>query len=717
MAWGETIIRENESKEELWNTSLNKDEQNALDTIQKESVAAGIEHTDKTTTAFKMNDIVNKHFSFSQKSFDSESWKFEEKNDIQNRKIIKWIDSKVIDNNGKLKNMEIKFIPYGTYGSTAYDTDLGVKKNNTTLSDITKTGTKKLETKDLMVLRDWKKFMIPSPVEKFKFEKWDMLWYQTNGKTITDVMERKWKEPRRFDVLQSNGELKSAKKIEWNEKKYIYVESGEEVVLHDWDKILNAIDQQENINKNMELFYQSLMKDLRSQYESLTYEKDGEEKINEVLDLMVFYVNTFALDDKYVRDPNATLQQKEESVKRALREMKEKKWGLEKTLVTDVRNDEEMKENGYVYKETQTSIEVGEEKTTNGFYRLPMADLWKEAMDKNFDELKKILDQPGVKILWYDVVGYASTVPYEGSQKAKLSNGEVFDVTENSSLSKWRMLLSDDWLKTNYADKFEDWFYSNLDFKVDAGKEQWVDYNDPAHPEYKERSNTAEWREKLNTIFWPYQWVDIKVNYRIDKEVPKYVYEKEGESKWLESYNNEPKARVIVTNTDGSLSKFQVSGRKLNQDNPEITWSPINELIMNNNADDMWVDGTSKWWSAEWADWVVTNQYNEYLKYSKEDPQRYPPITDPKSDISWVDKINWTNKMKYWSGESVRYTPVLALNLSNPVHNNIYTEMQSVGFWSENGITTEISDKYLEEKINKRTKMYVKDGIQNRKTK
>lgn len=729
MAGPETVIRENESQEELWNAKVNAKEQNALNIIKTEAENAGIKYESQTTTSGKMNDIIKKHFSFYGRSFNSEKSAFEETENVANRTTIDWVDQKYLNDDQTLKNVDTKFVEAntGVINATQYNSETGVKKDDVKISDLTKWATKKLETKWLQVIRDGKKIAV-TDADNFVFKKWDLLWYTTTEKRLSDVMKYTDKQPIKFDILRW-GKVLSVMKSEADPKKFVYVsEPDKEVFLQKDDKLLKSTDQRENVNNDMKMFYQGVMKDLRSEYESMSYEKAGEEKINAVLDLMVFYVNMFESDDAWVRDLTATVQQKEEAVKKVMREMWEVKGKVWEDITSKVRNDAEMKKNGYTYKETKYTTEKWAETPTEGFYRLPMAEVGKEALDANFKALKDVLDQPGVVILWYDVVGYASTVPYDGTQTITLPSGGIFDIKQdanwssNSTLSQWRMKLAEDRLKTSYKDKFETGYTSKTDFKIDAGKDKWVDYNDPAHPEYKEWSNTPEGREKLNAIFGPYQGVDIKVNYRIDKQVPQYIYEKEALPKGPESYNYSPKSEVLVDLWDGSKPhQFEVSGMKLNQDNPSVTWGDVNEATTRKmKFDDMRVDGTAKGWG--WTNptdadkkCVVTNKFQEYQAYSQEDPVTYPPISDPKTNTSWIDKVQWTNQVTYGKGEVVRKTPIFNLDIkNNAVHQKIYEDMQALWFGTEKGVRTDITDKQLAEYMDKRTKQYVKDGISNR---
>lgn len=57
--------------------------------------------------------------------------------------------------------------------------------------------------------------------------------------------------------------------------------------------------QQEDSKRNTEVkdkidaFYNNLLADLRAKYESMSYEKDGEKNVNNVLELASFFINMY----------------------------------------------------------------------------------------------------------------------------------------------------------------------------------------------------------------------------------------------------------------------------------------------------------------------------------------------------------------------------------------------------------------------------------------
>ena len=48
------------------------------------------------------------------------------------------------------------------------------------------------------------------------------------------------------------------------------------------------------IKNKVDVFYGNLLTDLRTKYESMSYEKDGEKNVNTVLELASFYINLYA---------------------------------------------------------------------------------------------------------------------------------------------------------------------------------------------------------------------------------------------------------------------------------------------------------------------------------------------------------------------------------------------------------------------------------------
>ncbi|MEI8008946.1 MAG: hypothetical protein WCI00_06235 [bacterium] len=48
------------------------------------------------------------------------------------------------------------------------------------------------------------------------------------------------------------------------------------------------------IKNKVDVFYGNLLTDLRTKYESMSYEKDGEKNVNNILELASFYINLYA---------------------------------------------------------------------------------------------------------------------------------------------------------------------------------------------------------------------------------------------------------------------------------------------------------------------------------------------------------------------------------------------------------------------------------------
>ncbi|MFA7298618.1 MAG: hypothetical protein WC010_03145 [Candidatus Absconditabacterales bacterium] len=476
--------------------------------------------------------------------------------------------------------------------------------------------------------------------------------------------------------------------------------------------IVSKVESKERleIQKNVETFYGNLLEDIRSQYESLSYEKGQGKQIEETLQLASFFVDFLAgaSDAGFVRK-DKTPQQTEEKFKFALRGLKENEFKITKKISSDVK----INEPEYTLVDTKFETKNTGTKTKEGKYNLPMANLGKDAMDANFKGLIEELNQPGVKITGYEITGIASTVNYEGNQSIQIGD-ENFIVKDNTTLADGRSRLTEDWLKTKYAEKLADGYTGNRSFKTDVGKENGVDYNDPAHPEYKERSTTAEGKEKLNKIFSPYQGVNIKVNYYIEEKLPKYIYEKNEIPKTLPEYNVLPKTELLIKD-GGAYKQYEVSGRKLDQDIPMIKGGTVNEKIWSDKDNDMFDDAKSA------PDYkgksIITRKFDEYTKLSKDDPTNYPAITDPKKNTEWVDKVSWVNSREYGTGEQVSNTPIMNLDLSNSTHKNIYEDMKKTGVLTDEGISNQKTDKYISEYMEKWTKQYVKDGIVNRNKK
>lgn len=457
------------------------------------------------------------------------------------------------------------------------------------------------------------------------------------------------------------------------------------------------VEDKSEVQKNVEQFYGNLLTDLRSQYESLSYEKWQGDQAEEILQLASFFIDlmSWPSDAGLVRQ-DKTLQQTEEKFKFAMRNLPEIQGGKSEKIDSDVMVDIPW----YVLSETRYEIKNGPQKTTEWLYRLPMADLWEEAMNKNFAELIKQLDREGVKITGYEITGLASTVNYSDNKTIQIW-GQDFLVKDNTTLADGRSKLTEERLKNKFWNKMGKECQSKISYQTDVGKEK-IDYNDPAHPEYKAWTTDPKWRSKLDELFGPYQWVNIKVDYIIEEKIPKYVYTKENAPEAIELYNTAPTMEFLIKDTNKPYLHYQVSWEKLDQGNPMINWNPpANKEIWDNKEKDMFGKNG-----------VVEKMFDKYMLLSQEDPTNYPPISDKIKNTSWVDKMQWTNNMIPGKGEVVQQTPIMNLDLSNPDHKSIYEEMESTGFIDKNGtISNDKTDKFISEYTEKWMKQYIKAKI------
>lgn len=536
---------------------------------------------------------------------------------------------------------------------------------------------------------------------------WDAVLDITEKNALTKIIEESKSIERKTD-----SKLDNANKLNPIINKYFTIFSKQfDEKLGDFVEVkkennANVVD----IQKNVEIFYGNLLEDLRSHYESLKYEKKQDKQIEETLQLASSFVDILAgQNDAWFVRKDQTPQQTEEKFKSVLRALKQKDIETTKTIHSDV----EINIPWYVKIDTQYTTEKLGEQTKEWRYRLPMADIGTDAMENNFADITKELNHPWVKIIGYEITGLASTVDYTDNKQIAIGN-ETFTITENTTLADARSRLAEDWLKKKFNDKFTDGYQWVISSKTDVGKEAWVNYNDPAHPEYKQRSTTSEWREKLDKIFGPYQGVDMKVQYYIEKEIPHYTYELKENPKQNPEYNVVPKIELLIKENN-NYKQYEVSGEKLDQDNPMIKWWSVTERTWNNKDNDMFDDNTCapnyKWKS------IITRKFEEYTNLSQEDPINYPPITDPKNNTNWIDKMSWVNTRQYDKWEKVSNTSIMNLDISNLVHKDIYTEMKKVWILTSEWISNQKTDKYISEYMEKWTKQYVQDGIEKRNRK
>ena len=81
----ETVIRDNQSKEELGDAKLNQQELGAITTL-KNALDGNINAKDKIGKANQMNAIINKHFSFYDKTIDTKTNTFKETKQEESKK-------------------------------------------------------------------------------------------------------------------------------------------------------------------------------------------------------------------------------------------------------------------------------------------------------------------------------------------------------------------------------------------------------------------------------------------------------------------------------------------------------------------------------------------------------------------------------------------------------------------------------------------------------
>ena len=457
------------------------------------------------------------------------------------------------------------------------------------------------------------------------------------------------------------------------------------------------------IKNKIDGFYNNLLTDLRAKYESMSYEKDGEKNVNNVLELASFFINMYAWDDanNYVR-ADKNIQQTEEKFKWMLRKINPETISVTQTIQSKNENPPAW----FYLKETKTEMIDGPKKSLDNRYDLDPAMIGDKAtIEKAFEWIKNSLNKEGIKITSFDIVWLSSKTDYiYGKQEAKIGN-ETLVVTDNQTLADARAKIAEDRFKTNFESKFVAWYTSNITNQPETWPEykKWTD--DAKDPKYRE-----------------FQWIRFKVNYTESKPENTYTFEKTKTIDAPEWYNKRPKTEILIQNTNNQwklyeYSQLEVSGWLLNRPNGE--WAAnINAVNRWNKFNDMF-DHTTQADKQGNQPSVVTRRYEQYKNLSEAKPSKYPKITDPQKDLSRVDQLDWINKMEYWTWEITSNTPILNLDLNNPVHKWIIEEMKSQWVLIEkNGqyiMPPNKTDKYISEYMSKWTKIYVKDAISNGK--
>lgn len=469
--------------------------------------------------------------------------------------------------------------------------------------------------------------------------------------------------------------------------------------------------QQEDSKKNTEVkdkidaFYNNLLADLRAKYESMSYEKDGEKNVNNVLELASFFINMYEWDDtkNYVRW-DKTIQQNEEKFKWIMRKTNPET----KSVVQTIHSKNANPPAWFYLKETKTEMVDGDKKTLDNRYDLDPAMIGDKAtIEKSFEWIKTILNKEGTKITSFTIVWLSSKTDYVyGKQEAKIWN-ETLVVTDNKTLADARAKIAEDRFKTNFESKFVPWYTS----KVTHQPEVW-----PEYIKWKDDAKDAQYRE--------FQWIRFAVDYTEPKPENTYVFEKTKAIDVPEWYNKRPVTEVLIQNSANAgklyeYSSLAVSGWLMNRPNG-IGANNINAVNRWHKINDMF-DHTTQADKQGNQPSVVTRRYNQYKIFSEENPSKYPKISDPQKDLARVDQLDWINTMEYWTWEITSNTPILNLDLNNPIHKWIVEEMKSQWVLTEeNGQYTmppNKTDKYISEYMSKRTKIYVKDAIKNGKRK
>ena len=457
------------------------------------------------------------------------------------------------------------------------------------------------------------------------------------------------------------------------------------------------------IKNKVDVFYGNLLTDLRTKYESMSYEKDGEKNVNTVLELASFYINLYAWDDakNYVRS-DINIQQTEEKFKWIMRKGNPESKPIIQTITSKNPNMPVW----FHLKETQTNMIDGPVQSLDNRYDLDPAMIGDKAtIEKSFEGIKNILNKENIKINSVNIVWLSSKTDYVyGKQEAKIGN-ETLVVTDNQTLANARGKIAENRFKTNFGDKFVAWYTSNITYQPEVGPEykKWTD--DAKDPKYRE-----------------FQWIRFEVKYTEPKPENTYIFEKDMAISAPEWYNKRPATEVLIHNPDNTEKKSEysdlfVSWWLLNSPNG-VASSNQNKLIRWNKIDEMFTRIYQEGKEGPQPS-IVSRWYEQYKAFSEENPSQYPKITDPQKDLSRVDQLDWINKMDYWKWEITSKTPILNLDVNNSVHKWILEDMKSKWVVIEkNGqyiMPPNKTDKYISEYMSKRTKIYVKDAITNGK--
>lgn len=455
------------------------------------------------------------------------------------------------------------------------------------------------------------------------------------------------------------------------------------------------------IKDKVDLFYNNLLTDLRNKYDSMSYEKDWEKNVNNILELASFYIDLYWWDDKqnFVR-ADKTIQQTEEKFKWILRKFNPDVKSLSQTLTSKNPNVPTW----FHLKEKKTEmIDWPLQKLDPVRYDLNPAEIWdKGVIENSFKEIKDKLNKENIKIKSFNIIWLSSKTDYVYSQQTVNLWNETLVVNDNKTLAEARAKVANNRFTENFWKKFDAWCKSNMSFKPEYGPEyiRWVDKAD--NPKYRE-----------------FQWIRFEVDYTETKADNTYVFEKDQQTEWNQEYNKLPKTEVLIHSPGNAWKNYEynqlevtwrlnnwVSGATVGAEN---RWDKVNDMFVRSYNQETKKEEPS----------IVTKWYKQYEKFSSENPSKYPKITDPKKDLSRIDKLEWTNKSEYQNGEQVNMTPILNLDLSNKVHEWIVKDMMAkwvVAKWETNwqyNISANKTDKYISEYMSKRTKIYVKDAIEN----
>lgn len=445
------------------------------------------------------------------------------------------------------------------------------------------------------------------------------------------------------------------------------------------------------IKNKIDLFYNNLLTDLRTKYESMSYGTDGEVAVDNIVKLASFFVDLYSWDDtnNYVRwDKNS--QQTEEKFKWIMRKLNPKK-----TSETDIMiSKDPTPPEWYRLTWTKTEIIEGPLQSLNNRYDLSPAMIGdQETIEKSFAGVKEILSKENIKIKSFNIIWLSSKTDYVyGKQEAKIGN-ETVVVNDNITLADARAKIAANRFRTNFWNKLDRWYTSKITYQ----SETW-----PEYVKWTDKAEDSKYRES--------QWIRFEVNYTTTKPDFTYTFEKEKSIDPPKWYNQRQKTEILI-NKKNEYSQLEVDGQLLDHTNG-VKWSVSNNEIWWNKFNAMFgkdSEGTN----------VVSRRYKQYKKFSdtKVDPSKYPTITDPQKESNRVDAMDWTNKMEYKTWEQVKMTPILNLDLNNDIHIWIFKDMQDKWVLVEKDGTYTMpptkTDKYISEYMSKWTKIYVKDAIQN----